>query len=122
MNRSQAFTSPFLLGFDHLEQLIERTARNAGENYPPYNIEAGEDGHLRVAVAVAGFTRDELSVTLEDRQLIVRGRQAENGGRTYVHRGIAARAFQRIFLLAEGIEVTGAVLEHGMLFIDLACP
>lgn len=122
MNRNPAFGSPFLLGFDYLERLIERTAKNAGDSYPPYNIEATEDEKLRITLAVAGFSRDELSVTLEDRQLIARGRQTENGERSYMHRGIAARPFQRIFVLAEGMEVTGAGLEHGMLSIDLVRP
>lgn len=122
MNRHSAFGSPFLLGFDHLEQLIERTAKSAGESYPPCNIETLAADRLRITLAVAGFRRDELSVTLEDRQLIVRGRQSENGERTFMYRGIAARAFERAFVLAEGIEVTGAALQHGMLFIELARP
>ncbi|HWE05884.1 MAG TPA: Hsp20 family protein [Rhizomicrobium sp.] len=122
MNRNSAFGSPFLLGFDHLEQLIERTAKSAGESYPPCNIETLAAGKLRITLAVAGFGGDELSVTLEDRQLIVRGRQSESGERTFMYRGIAARPFERVFVLAEGIEVTGATLEHGMLFIELARP
>jgi HSP20 family molecular chaperone IbpA len=122
MNRNSAFGSPFLLGFDHLEQLIERTAKSAGESYPPCNIETLAAGRLRITLAVAGFGRDELSVTLEDRQLIVRGRQSENGVRTFMYRGIAARPFERAFVLAEGIDVTGATLEHGMLIIELTRP
>jgi HSP20 family molecular chaperone IbpA len=122
MNRNSAFGSPFLLGFDHLEQLIERTAKSAGESYPPYNIETLAANRLRITLAVAGFSRDELSATLEDRQLIVHGRRSENGERTFMYRGIAARPFERVFVLAEGIEVTGATLEHGMLFIELARP
>ena len=122
MNRNSAFGSPFLLGFDHLEQLIERTAKSAGDSYPPCNIETLAANRLRITLAVAGFSRDELSVTLEDRQLIVRGHRSENGERTFIYRGIAARPFERAFVLAEGIEVTGAALEHGMLFIELGRP
>ena len=120
MNRHTAFGSPYLLGFEHLERLLERTARNAGDSYPPYNIEAsGEDG-IRITLAVAGFSKEELSVTEEDRQLVVRGRQAEANGKTFLHRGIAARQFLRSFVLADGIEVTAAALENGLLKIDLA--
>jgi len=117
------FNSPFLLGFDHLEQLLERTARMAGDGYPPYNIEATENG-LAITLAVAGFSADELAITVEERQLIVRGRQGEagDGGRTFLHRGIAARQFQRAFVLAEGIDVTSATLENGLLRIDLVRP
>jgi HSP20 family molecular chaperone IbpA len=122
MNRHSAFGSPFLLGFDHLEKLIERTARCAGDGYPPYNIEEIEGCGLRITLAVAGFSRDELGITVEDHQLIVRGRQAESGERAFVHRGIAARQFQRVFVLADGIEVKDATLEHGMLSINLARP
>jgi len=120
MNRHTAFGSPYLLGFEHLERLLERTARNAGDSYPPYNIEAsGEDG-IRITLAVAGFSKEELSVTEEDRQLVVRGRQMEPNGKTFLHRGIAARQFLRSFVLADGIEVTAAALENGLLRIDLA--
>ena len=120
MNRHTAFGSPYLLGFEHLERLLERTARNAGDSYPPYNIEAsGEDG-IRITLAVAGFSKEELSVTEEDRQLVVRGRQMEPNGKTFLHRGIAARQFLRSFVLADGIEVSSAALENGLLKIDLA--
>jgi len=120
MNRHTAFGSPYLLGFEHLERLLERTARNAGDSYPPYNIEAsGEDG-IRITLAVAGFSKEELSVTEEDRQLVVRGRQMEPNGKTFLHRGIAARQFLRSFVLADGIEVISAALENGLLKIDLA--
>ena len=120
MNRHTAFGSPYLLGFEHLERLLERTARNAGDSYPPYNIEAsGEDG-IRITLAVAGFSKEELSVTEEDRQLVVRGRQTEPNGKTFLHRGIAARQFLRSFVLADGIEVISAALENGLLKIDLA--
>ena len=119
MNRHTTFGSPYLLGFDHLERLLERTARTAGDSYPPYNIEAFDDGSLRIILAVAGFGKDELSVTEEDRQLVVRGKQAEADGKTFLHRGIAARQFLRSFVLADGIEVTAAALENGLLKIHL---
>jgi HSP20 family molecular chaperone IbpA len=120
---SRLFNSPFLLGFDQLERALDRVAKGAGEAYPPYNIEQIGDAALRITLAVAGFSRDDLSVTLEDRQLIVSGRQRTDGAtRTYLHRGIAARQFQRSFLLAEGIEVTGAELANGLLHVDLARP
>ncbi|HEY2009226.1 MAG TPA: Hsp20 family protein [Rhizomicrobium sp.] len=99
---------------------MERTARTAGDSYPPYNIEELEDGGLRITLAVAGFSKEELSVTEEDRQLVVRGRQAEANGKTFLHRGIAARQFLRSFVLADGIEVTAAALANGLLKIDLA--
>jgi HSP20 family molecular chaperone IbpA len=119
VNRQTIFGSPYLLGFDHLERLLERTARTAGDAYPPYNIEELEDGGIRITLAVAGFSREELNVTEEDRQLVVRGRQAEANGKTFLHRGIAARQFLRSFVLADGIEVTAAALENGLLKIDL---
>ena len=120
MNRQTTFGSPYLLGFEHLERLLERTARTAGDSYPPYNIEALDETGIRITLAVAGFSREELSVTEEDRQLVVRGRQAEANGKTFLHRGIAARQFLRSFVLADGIEVTAAALENGLLKIDLA--
>ena len=120
MNRHTTLGSPYLLGFDHLERLLERTARTAGDSYPPYNIEAFDDGSLRIILAVAGFAKEELSVTEEDRQLVVRGKQAEADGKTFLHRGIAARQFLRSFVLADGIEVTAAALENGLLKIHLA--
>jgi HSP20 family molecular chaperone IbpA len=122
MNRNSAFGSPFLLGFDHLEKLLERTAKSAGDAYPPYNIEDTGDDQLKITVAVAGFSSDELSVTVEEKQLVIRGKQTESTDRTFLHRGIAARQFQRAFVLAEGIEVTGATLENGLLSISLARP
>jgi HSP20 family molecular chaperone IbpA len=121
MNRTVVFNSPFLLGFERLEQLLERTAKS-GEGYPPYNIEQFGDDALRITLAVAGFSRDELNVTVEDRQLFIRGKQIDSPDRNFLHRGIAARQFQRSFLLAEGIEVTGALLENGLLSIDLERP
>ncbi len=122
MTRNMAFNSPFLLGFEHLERLLERTAKTAGDGYPPYNIEDSGDDRLRITLAVAGFASDELAVTVEDKQLVIRGKQTESGDRTFLHRGIAARQFQRAFVLAEGIEVTGAELENGLLSIKLSRP
>ncbi|MDE2110885.1 MAG: Hsp20 family protein [Alphaproteobacteria bacterium] len=122
MNRAVFFNSPFLLGFEHLEQLLERTAKSAGDGYPPYNIEQADADKLRITLAVAGFSREELNVTVEDRQLVIRGKQSDNGDRNFLHRGIAARQFQRAFVLAEGIEVKGATLENGLLTVDLARP
>lgn len=115
------FTShPFLLGFDQLERLVERTAKAGSDGYPPFNIEQAADDAFRITLAVAGFAEADLSITVEDRQLSVRGRQAEDQiARVYLHRGIAARAFQRSFVLAEGVEVAAAVLENGLLHIDL---
>ncbi len=127
MNRHVTFESPYLLGFEHLEKLLERAARTAGDSYPPYNIEElpgdggalGQAGGIRIALAVAGFSKDELSVTEEDHQLLIRGKQAEPDGKTFLHRGIAARQFLRSFVLADGIEVSTAALENGLLKIDL---
>lgn len=122
MTRNAMFSSPFLLGFEHLERLLERTAKSAGDGYPPYNIEQAGPGRLRITLAVAGFTPDELSVTVEDKQLLIRGKQTEAAGREFLHRGIAARQFQRAFVLADGIEVTGAELENGLLSVELNRP
>lgn len=112
---------PFLLGFEDLDRLVERTAKN-GDGYPPYNIEQRGENAYRITLAVAGFTERDLSITLEDRQLIVRGRQTEDDreGRVFLHRGIATRQFQRAFVLADGVEVTGAQLDVGLLHVDLA--
>lgn len=111
---------PFLLGFEQLERLVERTAKTASEGYPPFNIEAASENTYRITLAVAGFRDGDLAITVEDRQLVIRGRQAEEiGERVYLHRGIAARAFQRSFVLADGVEVARANLEHGLLHIDL---
>ncbi|WP_273689467.1 Hsp20 family protein [Ketogulonicigenium vulgare] len=110
---------PFLLGFDQLERLVERTAKSSNEGYPPYNIEQTSERHYRISLAVAGFSEQDLSITVEDRQLVVRGRQNDVGERVYLHRGIATRQFQRSFVLADGMEVGEAVLENGLLHIDL---
>ena len=122
MTRSAYFNSPFLLGFEHLDRLLERTAKAAGDGYPPYNIEQSEDESLRITLAVAGFSSDELNVTIEDRQLVIKGKQNEAADRTFLHRGIAARQFQRAFVLAEGIDVTGAELCNGLLTVELTRP
>ena len=125
--QSSPFGHPFLLGFDEIEQALDRVARATNDGYPPYNIEriarSGENPErLRITLAVAGFSREELEVTLEESQLVIRGRQNDDKARVYLHRGIAARQFQRTFLLAEGMEVTGADLSNGLLSIDLARP
>jgi len=123
MNRTLLFDSPFLLGFDHTRNLIERAAKAAGEGYPPYNVEELGDGRVRITLAVAGFAPAQLEVTLEDNQLNVAGkRDGAEGDRAYLHRGIAARGFLRSFILADGMEVEGASLEHGLLHIDLFRP
>jgi len=122
MNRTVQFNSPFLLGFEHLERLLERTAKSSADAYPPYNIEQSTDGKLRITVAVAGFEKSELSVTVEDNQLVIRGKQTDSQDKTFLHRGIAARQFQRSFVLAEGIEVTDATLENGLLTVELFRP
>jgi HSP20 family molecular chaperone IbpA len=110
---------PYLLGFDQLERLVERAAKGA-EGYPPYNIEHLPPDAFRITLAVAGFAEDDLAITTEDRQLVIRGRQPEpDDARVYLHRGIAARAFQRSFVLADGVEVTAAAMENGLLHIDL---
>ena len=121
MSRVSMFNSPLLLGFDQLERTLDRLAKSA-EGYPPYNIERiGENG-LRITLAVAGFTSDDLAIELVESQLTVRGKQTDDSDRVYLHRGIAARQFQRAFMLAEGIEVTGARLDNGLLSIDLVRP
>ena len=119
-----AFPShPLLVGFEPLERLVERTARAGAEGYPPFNIELIEPNRFVVTLAVAGFTEADIAITLEDRQLVVRGQQADPGAeRVFLHRGIAGRQFQRRFVLAEGIEVTAANLENGLLHIDLVRP
>jgi len=122
MTRSAYFNSPFLLGFEHLDRLLERTAKAAGDGYPPYNIEQSGDDALRITLAVAGFAPDELTVTVEDRQLVIKGKQMDGADRNFLHRGIAARQFQRSFVLAEGIEVTGAQLRNGLLTVELTRP
>ncbi len=119
MGRNVYFNSPFLLGFDHLERLLERTAKAAADGYPPYNIEELPDDRLRITLAVAGFSRDELAITVEENQLAIRGKQIDTNEKNFLHRGIAARQFQRAFVLAEGIKVDGAALENGLLIVEL---
>lgn len=123
MSRLSVFNSPLLLGFDHFERVLDRVAKSQAEAYPPYNIEQIGECGLRITLAVAGFSTEDLSVGLEDNQLIIRGRQAEDEeSRIFLHRGIAARQFQRSFVLAEGIEVKSAALDNGLLHVDLARP
>lgn len=125
MNRPVLFDSPFLLGFEHTRSLIERAHKAAAESYPPYNVEQADTGGVRISLAVAGFSPDQLQVSVEDRQLVIAGRRegpGNDGNSAYLHRGIAARSFIRTFVLADGMEVEGAVLEHGLLHIDVARP
>lgn len=111
---------PFLLGFDQLERLVERTAKSGNDGYPPYNIEQIGETRFRITLALAGFREKDLSITLEDRQLVIRGRQSDDAeGRAFLHRGIATRQFQRSFVIADGVEVAGAEMENGLLHVDL---
>jgi HSP20 family molecular chaperone IbpA len=122
MSRPSLFGSPLFLGFDHLEQMLDRVQKSA-DGYPPYNIEQTGETRLRITLAVAGFSMDDLQITQEDNQLVIRGRQRDDSeGRVFLHRGIAARQFQRAFVLAEGIEVEGAWLDNGLLHVDLRRP
>ena len=122
MSRLTLFNSPLLLGFDHFERTLDRISKAAGDGYPPYNVEQTGENRLRITLAVAGFSIDDLAVRIEDNQLVVRGKQTDDKERVYLHRGIAARQFQRSFVLAEGIEVRGAFLDNGLLHIDLERP
>ena len=126
MNRSPLYDSPFLLGFEHTRVLIERAAKAASEGYPPYNVEDTGEGAVRITLAVAGFSPDQLDVVVEDNQLTVTGKRPADGAtsaeRAFLHRGIAARGFVRSFVLADGMDVQGAVLEHGLLHIDAVRP
>ena len=127
MSRMPILSSPFLLGFDEIERAVERVTRSASDGYPPYNIERiapTEDTAetLRITLAVAGFTRDQLEILVEDGQLLIRGRQIDDKQRAYLHRGIAARQFQRVFLLADGMQVACADLKNGLLSVDLHRP
>lgn len=113
-------THPFLLGFEQLERLVERTVKSGNDGYPPYNIEQTSERSYRITLAVAGFHDEDLSITVEDNQLVIRGRQQDDGdGRVFLHRGIAARQFQRSFVLADGVDVGEAAMENGLLHIDL---
>ncbi|WP_099827849.1 Hsp20 family protein [Oceaniglobus indicus] len=120
MTKMTLGSHPFLLGFEQLERLVERTAKSDTGGYPPYNIEQTSATGYRITLAVAGFGEDDLSITVEDRQLVVRGRQDEcDDDRIFLHRGIAARQFQRTFVLADGVEIAGARIENGLLHVDL---
>ena len=111
---------PHMLGFEQLERLLERSAKSGNEGYPPYNIEQTSDFSYRITLAVAGFAEEDLAITVEDRQLVIRGRQRDDGeGRVFLHRGIAARQFQRMFVLADGVDVGEAVMGNGLLHVDL---
>ncbi|MEQ6201672.1 Hsp20 family protein [Sulfitobacter sp. HNIBRBA2951] len=111
---------PHMLGFEQLERMLERSAKSGNEGYPPFNIEQTSDRSYRITLAVAGFREEDLSITVEDRQLVIRGRQGEdNEGRVFLHRGIAGRQFQRSFVLADGVEVGEALMENGLLHVDL---
>jgi len=123
-SRVSIFSSPYLLGFDEVERLLDRATKSAGDGYPPYNIERIQDDNgserLRITLAVAGFSEDELDISVEENQLAIRGKQVDDGTEgQFLHRGIAARQFQRSFVLADGVEVTGANLENGLLSVDL---
>jgi len=120
MTKISFASHPFLLGFEQLDRLVERTAKTGNEGYPPYNIEQSADNAYRITLAVAGFREQDLSITLENAQLVIRGRQVDDSeGRMFLHRGIAARQFQRSFVLADGVEVAGASMENGLLHVDL---
>lgn len=122
MSRAPLFNSPLMLGFEQFERTLDRISKAASDGYPPYNVEQTGENRLRITLAVAGFTPENLSVRIEDQQLVIRGKQAEEGERVFLHRGIAARQFQRSFVLAEGIEVVDATLDNGLLHIDLMQP
>jgi HSP20 family molecular chaperone IbpA len=127
MSRQNGLSSPFMLGFDEIERALDRVTKATGDGYPPYNIErivASADGpdRLRITLAVAGFAKKDIEITVEDKQLLIKGRQHDDKERQFLHRGIAARQFQRAFLLADGLEVLGADLAHGLLSIDLVRP
>ena len=127
MTRPTGFSSPLLLGFDEIERALEHVSRAASDGYPPYNIERtaavnGEPPRIRIVLAVAGFSRDEIDISVDDSELIILGKQTEDGDRDYLHRGIAARQFKRTFVLADGMDVTGADLKDGLLSIDLVRP
>lgn len=123
MSRMSVFNSPFLVGFDQLEQVFDKVSKNAGEGYPPYNIEQLNQSTMRISLAVAGFARNDLNIAVEGNQLIIHGKQQDDSDtKTYLHRGIAARQFVRKFVLADGMEVEDAHMENGLLHIDLVKP
>ncbi len=120
MTKMTFASHPFLLGFEQLDRLVERTVKSGNDGYPPYNIEQSSEDSYRITLAVAGFAEEELSITLENKQLSIRGQQTDDGDeRVYLHRGIAARQFQRVFVLADGVEVEKATMENGLLYVDL---
>ncbi len=122
MTRISLFNSPLLLGFEQFEQALDRIAKTASDGYPPYNVEQVDEHRIRITLAVAGFASGDMEVQIQNSQLIIRGKQQDDAGKIYLHRGIAARQFQRSFVLAEGIEVAGASLDNGLLHIELARP
>ena len=122
MARLSLFNSPLLLGFEPFERALDRVNKVSSDGYPPYNVEQLSENELRITLAVAGFAMSDLSITIEENQLVIRGKQADDAERIYLHRGIAARQFQRSFVLAEGIEVRGAWLDNGLLHVDLIRP
>jgi len=122
MSRQHLFSSPLMLGFEEFERTLDRIAKHSADGYPPYNIEQLGDDRLRISIAVAGFTDEDLQIQVQDNQLYVRGRQEDDPDRVFLHRGIASRQFQRSFVLADGIEVVGASLDNGLLAIDLRKP
>lgn len=117
--RVSLFDHPFFLGFDHFERELDRLKKTGGDSYPPYNVEQIDEEGLRITLAVAGFTMDDLQIEVENKHLIIRGQQSDDKERIYLHRGIAARQFQRSFVLADGIEVLGAWLDNGLLHVDM---
>ena len=120
MSKLMLGSHPFLLGFEQLEQLVERTAKTGNDGYPPYNIEQTSENSYRITLAVAGFAEGDLAITVEDNQLVIRGRQSDDtDGRLFLHRGIAARQFQKSFVLADGVDVGDAQMENGLLHVDL---
>ena len=120
MTKLSLGSHPYMLGFEQLERMLERSAKSGNEGYPPFNIEQTSETSYRITLAVAGFSEDDLSITVEDRQLVIRGRQGDDADqRVYLHRGIAARQFQRSFVLADGVEVGEAIMENGLLHVDL---
>lgn len=122
MSRLSLFNHPLLLGFEEFERTLDRVSKTGGEGYPPFNIEQIGETRIRITLAVAGFSMADLAIAIEDNQLVIRGKQAEDAGKVFLHRGIAARQFQRIFVLADGLEVRGAELASGLLHIDLDRP
>ena len=122
MTRMSLFNSPLMLGFEQFEQAIDRISKTASDGYPPYNVEKLADNQLRITLAVAGFTTDDMQVQIESNQLVIHGKQKDDRSRVYLHRGIATRQFHRSFVLADGVEVRGASLDNGLLHIDLEWP